>query len=156
MLFYFHCWMSSAKIKLLGMFDSIFNFALPLQKIQTWEMHIYFFNTWSQTTWRLQTSYHYLKLTWPKGSYGVLPSLGIRHYKVYGGFLLIRCTQKKEEAQKMSKGCVHIMGINYLLFIWFWWGFFSVHALRKSLSETFITLLCNLYWGNFSSNFTSL
>jgi hypothetical protein len=99
--------------------------------------------TWSQTTWRLQTSYHYLKLTWPKGSYGVLPSLGIRHYKVYGGFLLIRCTQKKEEAQKMSKGCVHIMGINYLLFIWCSRHVVWLHVLKKYIGISQVWIFCN-------------
>jgi len=35
--------MSSVKIKLRGIFDCIFKFVLPLQKIQTREMHIFFF-----------------------------------------------------------------------------------------------------------------
>jgi hypothetical protein len=87
-------------------------------------------------------------------------------------FLLIRSTQKKQEAQRWQKGVSINMGINYLLFIWIYEDFFLMHSLRKSLSETCITLYIYftitvfdikgvkmgilLYLVKFSSNFNTV
>jgi len=47
--------------------------------------------------------------------------------------LLIRGTQKKQEAQRCQKSVSIYIGINYLLFIWFWRWFFN--TLKKNVQK---------------------
>jgi len=58
-------------------------------------------------------------------------------WKVYPFCYMTRSAQKKQEAQKSQKCVCIYIGINYQLFI------FMTIFVRKSLSEAFITLLCN-------------
>ena len=52
---------------------------------------------------------------------------------------------KETRGPKVSKRVCPYIGINYLLFLCVWREFLLMHSLKKSLSETCMTLLCNYY-----------
>jgi len=59
--------------------------------------------------------------------------------------LLIWSTQKKQEVQSYQKGCVHIYGYKLFIVLLIFMRIVLMHSLWKSLSETWIMLLCNYY-----------